>query len=71
MSFVPEVPEEEGGGRVDSEQEYIVTIHLAGYGKPEQVKEEYKKVFKRVLGLEFGSQVRSCKIIPVNTIRLD
>lgn len=71
MSDVSDLPEEEDSERVDGEQEYLVTIQLVGYGKPEQVKEEYKKVLKRVLQLEFGDQVKSCRIMPANVVRLD
>lgn len=71
MSDLSQVPEEEEGVRsVDGEQEYLVTIHLVGYGKPEQVKEEYAKVLERVLGLEFGNQVSSWRITPLTILPL-
>lgn len=53
------------------EQDYLVTIRLVGFGRPEQVKKEYKLALRRMLELEFGDQIKSCKIVPISSIRLD
>lgn len=56
---------------LDDTQDFIVTIRLVGYGKQDQVKREFKLALRRVLELEFGEQVKSCKIVPISSIRLD
>lgn len=68
---MPEVSEEENTAGVDSEQEFLVTIQLVGYGKADQVGREIRETLKRVLPLEFGPMVKACRVTPAATIRLD